>query len=83
MPNIDGVKTHQGREQAPVCLGDLITNQIALLGENAFKPIECLEQLGNFLFVNILTGRKARLVHPIVDLVVHTLVDSINLRHQC
>ena len=41
---IGDVEAHQSREQAPVRLGDLIADQIALARQPRLEPVECREK---------------------------------------
>src|SRR5690606_14619416 len=80
---IDGIEADQGREEAPVRLGDAIAHQIALPAQERLKLIERGEQCLELLFIDVLTGGESYLVHAIVDGVVNPGVDGIDLRQQC
>ena len=79
---LDGIEPHDGGEWPPIgpCQG--FARQIELAPEAFIQPVQSFEQLGIGLFVRCLGGSEACLVHPIIDRVVHTLVDCVDLRPQ-
>lgn len=40
VPVIDAVKSDQGGKQVPVCLGNLLTNKVALLFQALFDQVQ-------------------------------------------
>ena len=82
MPDIDRIKTNQGREESPVCLGDLIARQVAFGGQDGLDPIQRSEEFCKSFLISILAGCEATSIHTVVDGVVDPVVDRIDFREQ-
>jgi hypothetical protein len=79
VPVVRGVEAHQGGEEADIRLGELVTDEIALVREPGLEPVETVEEPVVRRLVRVLAGREAALVHAVVDVVEDEVGDLVDL----
>ena len=66
MQVVDRIEADERGEEAPVSLGDARTREVAVFGEEAFDPIQRVEQRVDRDVVSGLRGGKTGLVDAVV-----------------
>ncbi len=66
VPDIDRVEADQRREEADVCFGQTVADQVALRRKAFLEPVERLEQRPHGFFIGILRGGEAALYTPLL-----------------
>ena len=79
---IGDVEAQQRREQPPVGLGDLLADQIALLGQPRLQLVERGEQPVVGRLVGVLRLGEAGAIDAVVDVEIGLLVDAVDLGAQ-
>ena len=79
---IGDVEAHQGREQPPVRLGDLVADQITLAGEPRLDVVERGEQRVVGFLVGRLRFGEAAAINAVIDVVVDLGIDAVDLGAQ-
>ena len=79
MADIDRIEPQQRRKQPPVRLGDRGAGQIAPRRQPLVQPVERLEERADRLLIGVLRGGEAGFVDAVIDRVVNSLVQRIDL----
>ena len=79
---VDGIEAHEGGEEAPVGLGDVVAVQVAAAGEPRLEPVERPEQCVHGMVVGRLASREPALVDAVVDVRVDLALELVDLRPQ-
>ena len=74
MADIDRIEPDQGREQAPVGLGDPVTHQIATGRQPLFHPVERREQLCHRFLIGFFRRREAAAIDAVVDMRIDIVI---------